>query len=156
MNARFVLIFGVSLVLPLSLFQQYDLPDCWYCQARSFAATVNTGFLLFSVRCVAANVVARFLVFARKVFCRHYECQIFVMLIGRIWPVIIIFQQYDLPDVWYCQARSFAATVNTGFLLFSLTCVAANVVARFVVFASKVFCRHYECQICVIFTKIFC
>jgi len=82
-NARFVLIFGVSLVLPLSLFQQYDLLDFWYRQARSFAATVNTRFLLFSVRCVTANVVARFLVFASKVFCRHYECQIFANSAAR-------------------------------------------------------------------------
>ena len=88
MNARFVLIFGVSLVPPLSLFQQYDLPDFWYCQARSFAATVNTGFLLFSVRCVAANVVARFLLFASKVFCRHYECQIFANSAARAFQVL--------------------------------------------------------------------
>lgn len=72
---------------PLSLFQQYDLPDFWYCQARSFAATVNTGFLLFSVRCVAANVVARFLVFASKVFCHYYECWIFVSVIASLPPV---------------------------------------------------------------------
>ena len=36
------------------------MPDFWYLHARCFAATVNDGFLLFSVRCFAARVIAKF------------------------------------------------------------------------------------------------